>query len=209
MPAIVILSRTFFLLNMNIVLTAAPESYPVTLTEVKAHLRITASTSDTLLTDLITKGTAWIETLCNNRFVEQTWTGYLDAFPVESYIELPFGMVKSVTSVKYTDYEGTQSTFSSSYYSVDTVASPGKIDLAYNAEWPTDALQPVNGVEIIWVTGYSSTPECIKQAILLAITHFFENPEPFVISEYRQGSVIEMPMAIDALITEYRMDPSV
>lgn len=189
---------------MIISLKTAPGSYPVTLTEVKAHLRITASTEDTYLGTLISAATELIEDQCSNRFVSQTWYGYLDEFPGDSFIKLPFGKVISVTSVKYTDYEGTQSTFSSSYYSVDTVSSPGKIDLAYDAEWPTDVLQPVNGVVIEWVTGYATVPYKIKQAILLAIHHMYENREPVFVSNF-SGTVEKIPLAIDDLIADHRM----
>jgi uncharacterized phiE125 gp8 family phage protein len=187
-------------------LKTAPSSYPVTLTEAKDHLRRTDTADDTYVTALITTATAVIENMTSNRFVSQTWTAYLTEFPGESFIKLPFGKVISVTSLKYTDYAGTVTTWAASNYSVDAISSPGKIDLAYDISWPSDVvLRPVNGVAIEWVTGYSAAPVEIKQAILLMISHLYENREPVLTSQFGKATIAAVPMAIDALIADYRM----
>jgi len=188
------------------VLKTAPAAFPVTLTEAKDHLKRTDTADDTYVTALITAATAAIENMTSNRFVSQTWTAYLDAFPADSFIILPFGKVVSVTSVKYTDYAATVTTWDSVNYLVDTFSSPGKIDLAYGISWPSGVtLRPVNGVAIEWVTGYSAVPAEIKQSILLMISHLYENREPVLASNYGSVSVAEIPLAIDALIADYRM----
>lgn len=190
---------------MNLELVTAPASYPVTLVEAREHLRVTITDDDDYITGLIPVATDYVEDVCSNKFVEQTWRLYLDCFPEDSFIVLPFGMVISVTSVKYTDHEATQTVFDSASYTVDTVASPGKIDLAYSESWPSATLQPVNGVVIEFVTGYAVVPPKIEHAIKLYLTHLFENREPVLVSSFRASSATIIPLAIDSLLADYRM----
>ena len=190
---------------MKTELVTAPTSYPVTLIEAMNHLRVMPGDDGIYIVDLIKVATEYVEDMCSNRFVEQTWNVYLDEFPEDSFITLPFGKVMSVTSLKYTDYEGSETTWDSSNYSVDTIDSPGNLDLAYGKSWPSVTLQPVNGIVIEFVTGYSTVPYKIKQAILLYISHLFENREPFIVNQIGISSVTKLPLAIDALVADYRM----
>lgn len=187
-------------------LKTAPAVSPVHLEEAKAHLRVSGAGDDAYISSIVEAATSIIENMTSNRFVPQTWTAYLTSFPSDSKIVLPFGKVISVASVKYTNYAGAITTFSSANYTVDTVSSPGKIDLAYEVDWPSDiVLQPVNGIAVEFVSGYTSVPVEIKQAILLMISHLYENREPFLVSMFGKSSVAAIPLSIDALIAEYRM----
>jgi hypothetical protein len=56
--------------------------------------------------------------------------------------------------VKYTDTDDDETTFSSSYYSVDTDDEPGRIVLDYGQSWPSVALSPLNPIEVQFVCGY-------------------------------------------------------
>ena len=190
---------------MTRALVTAPTSYPISLSEAKDHLRMSGDTDVFYITDLIPAATEYVEDLCSNKFVEQTWRLYLDEFPNETSITLPFGKVVSVTSVKYTNSDGDDTTWDSGDYTVDTVSSPGKIDLAYNETWPDVTLQPVNGIVIEFVTGYSKVPYKIKQAIKIYLSHLYENREPVVVSEFGSVSIGVVPLSINALVADYRM----
>lgn len=87
------------------------------------------------------------------------------------------------------------------------MSSPGKIDLAYNVSWPDATLKPVNGVVIEFVTGYTTVPAKIKQAIKIMVAHLYENREAYIAE--RDASLAEVPMAIKALTADYRMVVSV
>lgn len=184
-------------------LSVAPVAFPITVQDAKDHLNITVNDDDGYISDLIAAATEYVEDVCSNRFMAQTWKAYLNDFPVDSFLYLPFGKVKSVTSVKYTDYLNTTTTWAASNYTVDTVSSPGKIDLAYNVSWPEVTLKPVNGVVVEWVTGYTAVPAKIKQAIKILVAHFYENREAYLIG--RDAMVAEAPLAVGALVADYRM----
>lgn len=72
--------------------------YPVTLDQVKAHLRITFMDDDEYIGDLIEYCTDGLEQFCHISMIIKTIT--LDADLVEE-LELPEGPVASVTSVMY------------------------------------------------------------------------------------------------------------
>lgn len=155
---------------------------PVTLDQAKKQCRVTIDDDDTYITDLITVARQMAEKHQARAYNTQTWRLYLAAFPASEYIELPWPPLQSVTHVKYTDSGGTQSTFASTEYIVDTDSEPGRIVLGYNKSWPTDTLQPGNAVEIQYVAGYGATvasvPAHIRQGVLMWVAHMYEYREP-------------------------------
>jgi len=189
---------------MRTALVTAPAADPVSLAEVKTHLRVTGTDDDALITRLYAVAVASVEqTLCR-KLITQTWKAYFDAWPDNQFI-IPFGNLQSVTHIKYTDVDATQSTFSSSYCDVDTVSVPGRILLGYGDAWPTDTLTAVNPIEIQFVTGYgaSSTnvPQDIRNAIMLLVGHYYENREMYLIGTIGN----KIPMSVEFLLNPHRV----
>lgn len=160
---------------------------PVTLQDAKAHMRITANDDDIYISYLIKAARQWVEEYTGRKLITQTVTRYLDDWPDENYIDLPYGGLQSVTSIKYTDSDGDQSTWSSGDYIVETgsneARSRGRVVLAYDETYPTDVLYPSNPIEIIYVCGYGATkghvPATIRQAIMILVSEWYENREPY------------------------------
>jgi len=151
---------------MKQTLITPPIYYPVTLDQVKDHLRITHSNDEPYLQALIAAATDKAEQYIRRRLITQTWKIFLNDWPNGDEIILPFGQLQSVTHVKYKDTDGTQSTWNSSTeYIVDTSTDPGRIVLAYGKEYPTTTLYPSNPIEIQFVCGYGAhTPLAITDA---------------------------------------------
>jgi len=65
-------------------------------------------------------------------------------------------------------------------YLEDTKSEPGRVVLAYGADWPTATLYPMNPIAITYVCGYSQpddVPQSIKQAMMIDIADMYEQRE--------------------------------
>jgi uncharacterized phiE125 gp8 family phage protein len=168
---------------MKTTLKTAPTKRPLTLNSLKNQLYIVADDSyDDHLYTLIDTATVWVEQYLCRKLISQTWYAYFDKWPDTDYIEIPFGNLQSVTAVKYTDTDESESTFSSADYLVDTDSIPGRVVLKYGETWPTVTLSPSNPIEIEFVTGYGDDVEDIPASVLHAMkmlcSQHFEHREP-------------------------------
>ena len=184
--------------------TAAAEE-PVTLTEVKQHLRVDIDDDDFYLQDLIAAARQHVEeNVLSSALITQTWDYIIDDWPGD-VITLPKPPLQSVTSVKYTDEDDNELTVSSSDYRVDTDSFPGRIVLKTSASWPTVELKEFGGVVVRFVAGYgleAAVPPSIKAAIKLIIGDLYENRENTLVA---QGiTVATLPYTAHVLLQNYR-----
>lgn len=183
----------------NYLLTAAPDSEPITLAEAKAHLRVEADfeDDDAYITSLITVCRHYTEQMSGNIFKRQTWRLTLDAFPCE--IVLRRRPVTDVNSITYIDGDGATQTLDPALYQVDLSGFLARIRPAYGQSWPITRCQ-MGAVEVSFVAGADDTeagiPEYWKQGVLLLLGHYYENREDAVIGV----SVASLPRGYDALI---------
>jgi uncharacterized phiE125 gp8 family phage protein len=184
-------------------IVTAPATMPVTLDEVKAHGNISFSDDDTILAIYLSTAVAIAEKYLQRKIVTQTWKMWLDYWP--PVIKVMFGDLQSVTSIKYTDINDVQVTVDSDTYDVDINSVPGRIRLKYGQSWPSAVLNATNPIEIQFVTGYTTVPPDIKNAILLTTQHFYENRENYLISEIGNAAITEIPMTANALLADHRV----
>ena len=191
---------------MALKLITAPAAEPVSTSEAKAHLRVDTTADDTYIGTLITVARQNVESHLRRALISQTWEVVLDAFPA-GVIRLPKPPLASVTSIKYTDDEGNESTYSSDNYVVDSDTEPGRVVLKSGQTWPAVTLAAANGVRVRYVAGYgaagSNVPQAIRQAILLVIGSLYENREDVLVA---QGvSIGVLPFGVVALLAPYRI----
>ena len=187
-----------------------PAVEPITVADVKSQSRITTSADDTLIGTYITAVRRHVEiAILSRALITQTFDLYLDDWPDVDFVEIPRPPLVSITSVDYTDENGSTATIASSNYIVDTVAQPGQVVLKSSANWPAVTLQRVNGLKIRFVAGYGATaadvPQEIKNAMLLAVGTLYENRESIVIA---QGvTIADLPgMGFKNLLRNYRVN---
>lgn len=174
---------------MALKLITPPATYPVSLIEAKAHLRVDFSDDDALIEIFRKAATVDVENFCGRAFIDQTWDYYADAFPVAE-IKIPKPPLIEVIGVFSLDSDGAEQEFATSGYRVDTASELARITLAYGGSWPT--LQAVsNAVRVRFRAGYlddnspqaANVPEPIKVAILLTIGNYYANRETIVIGQ--------------------------
>lgn len=184
-------------------LETAPSSLlgPVTLAELKRHLRITGSDEDEYLSDLLEETTKEVEDLTGLAFLTQSWKLTLDQWPSEAedwwdgvregprsmlygeashdvLVELPRYPLSSVTSVTVYDTDGTSTAITvNDIFDVDIESFRGRLVLKYGQTWPV-ALRPTNAIEIVYAAGYGAAadvPAPLKRAIKSMASYMYEH----------------------------------
>ena len=157
-----------------------PADEPLSLEEMKEHLRVDAADEDALIADYIAAARGAAEAYTGRAFVTQTWQAHFAGWPADGVLELPLPPLQSVAWVKYTTDAGVLKTLSSVAYRVVTATEPGCIVLAPNQSWPTETLDAGLPVVVQFVCGYgaaAAVPAGVKQALRWLVGHMTENRE--------------------------------
>jgi len=125
---------------------------------------------DDELNELITNGRIAVENDTSKKIMEQVWDYCPKRWPYGDKIKLPWGNLTSVTSVKWKDTAGTETTLveNTDYVVVQNGTQCGYIGLLYGGSWPSGTLYPHNPITIRFTCGWATqaeVPKCFKQAI--------------------------------------------
>lgn len=175
---------------------------PLSLTEAKKRLNISGADEDALVTSLIKQAREYCEDIQNRKYLTQTWEMVLDDFPIGELEFHDCSPVQSITSVKYTDKDGVESTFAATNYILDNDSFVNRLVLKDNISWPTVTLQVVNGVRIRFVAGHeqaSDVDETIKWAMVLQMKLLYD--------DYRPEERIRLEKARNSLLGLRRVIP--
>jgi uncharacterized phiE125 gp8 family phage protein len=189
----------------NDYLYTAPTTEPLTLDEVKSYLRVDFNDDDVYIRSLIITARKYCENYQNRAYITQTRELTLDDWPSDDIIEIPRGKLQSITSIKYKDYAGAETTISSSDYVVSTKSEKGRIAPAYDKSWPSFTAYPLDPITVRYVCGYGTSedvPETIKQAILFLISFWYDNRTP--LADTSQMSK-EIEFTVKALLWQDRL----
>lgn len=186
---------------VNLTQTVAPTTEPVSVDEVKDHLRVRFDTDDTLLGLYIGAARQWAEAYTQRQLITATWRLELESFPSE--ILVPHPPLASVTSITYTDAAGASQTLGASIYQTDIVSTPGRIKPSYGNSWPATRSGVYGAVKLTYVAGYgaaSSVPDDIKLALKQLVGHWYALREPVVI-----GTIsTDIPFMFESALTRHR-----
>ena len=182
-----------------------PVSEPVTLNDMKAHLRLFHNDEDTIIGSYITAARSYCEEVLSRAMITQTILYTMDRWPSRNRILLPRAPLISVTSVQYVDDDNNTETFANTNYVVDTDNEPGMIVLRSGETWPDETLFPENAVRITFQAGYGAAadvPATFKQAIMFLVAHYYKNREEVA----ARGHIPQiMPMAARHLLNMDRV----
>jgi len=205
---------------MALDLTAPPIVEPVSLAQMKLHLRVDddLTEDDALIQLLITAARRHAEMVCNASFVTQSWRLTLDAFPggagLAGYtsgagaVIFERGPVQSVDSIRYTDLSGTNQLITSPGmpdYAVDLAGRIARMSPAFGKVWPIPMPQ-IGAVRINYTAGYGDTadavPEGVRHWIMVRAGTCYRNREEVALVT-RGGRLQALPF-MDGLLDPYR-----
>ncbi len=175
---------------------AGPEAEPISLAELKGHLKILHATEDETLQTLIKAARMHLEATYGTAFVTQTREGYLRAFPNVRVIALPEAAA-SLAAVTYRDLDGNEQTLSGALYHFEPAGFRGCIELLDGAQWPATQPHP-RAVTVRWVAGSEAAAEDIKHAMKLLCAHWYFN------RDLSGDAKANMPFAVEALLQKYK-----
>ena len=190
---------------MDLILVTPPLREPLSLQEVKDHLRIDNKVEDSYIEPLIQPAREQAEAFLNRALISQTWDLFLERFPVSSriQIDIPLPALQSITSIKYQDELDVQTTWSNTLYTVDNNREQGRVVPIVDETYP-NTFGHIHDVEIRFLTGYGlnaeDVPRAIIQGMLLKIGHWYERRE--------ESSVVPMHRILDGaanLLWPYRV----
>lgn len=192
-------------------LVTAPPIEPVTLADMKAHLRVTAADDDSLISVYITAARRMTESVTKRALIQQTWDWVLDRFP--AHFDVPLPPLQEVVYIKYLDTADVEQVLDPTTYIVDANPDWGRVALNYARVWPW-SFPVINAVWMRFIAGYpsvaspstddlaSGVPVELTHAIKMAVSHFYENPGAVESSRSRGGFEL-MPLAYQALVWPY------
>jgi uncharacterized phiE125 gp8 family phage protein len=158
--------------------TVAPVNKPLTLLEVKTHLRIDTSdaSEDTYLNLLIDAVTEYAEKYTKRDFITRTYKTLRDCF--WDSLEIRRNPIQSVSIVKYLVDDVLTLVSTDVYFLIESNTFP-HLSLKVNQVWPTNEDDREQAVEIIFVSGYgddpTDIPEKLKLGMLNHIADMYEN----------------------------------
>lgn len=195
----------------------APASFGVTAVDMEAFLALASGQDTALLEAFIEASYDAIRQYLRRSIITETLELRMDGFPGYndarelalgpgmhltshpwvtngggSVIDIPFGPVASITSIKSYDRDNAESTLSSTYYRADA----SRVFLNDGATWPVN-LRSRDAVAIRYVSGEADPPAAIIQAIKQHVAAMYE---------CREGC--DIPAACKAILSPYRrLDP--
>ena len=165
------------MINKRLSIYSEPSVEPVSLSEVKAILRIDSTDEDSLLTSLIETARLQCEQYTKRAFITQTWEIYQDGYDGADYIELMNLPIISIISLTTYDTANIASIFDSSKYSL----IQDKLVLNEGEVFPSD-LRIHFPIVTKFYCGHGAAsqyvPEGIRTAIMYQIQALYEGCEP-------------------------------
>lgn len=187
-------------------LVTGPTKEPVTLDEVKRHLRVSVDDENPLIDRYIRAARRSLENHLQWAFLTQTWDFVLDEPPYYSApILLPRAPLASVVSITSYDTLNAGTVFGTSNYVVDTNSKPGRIGLNVGCIWPapSNGLRETSAIIVRYTCGYTqpeNVPDELTTALLLWIGTLYETRQHIGENPY-----FEVPEYIRDLCSDYRL----
>lgn len=185
---------------MTHTIIAPPAAEPLTLAQVKAHLRLDGSADDALLTDLIAAARQYLEATTGLALITQRLRFYRDDWPADGLIQLAIAPLQAIESVTVYDAAGNPQVVSLTGHVLDAASSPARLFLP--AQPPTS--RPLNGIEIDVVAGFGNTgadvPDTLIRAMLMHVALMYEL-RGAIPSDMQPAAI---PAGYDRLVSPYR-----
>jgi len=186
---------------MTIAELTPPAVEPVTLAEVKAHLRLDTNDEDTLLASLVRTARGYLEAETGLCLIVRPLRLYLDDWREGKVIQIARGPVQTVEAITVYDELGAPVEVDAAGYVLDGAARPARLILPARPE----TARALNGIEIDFSAGFGESgadvPDTLKRALLLHVAAMYELRGVLSLED-QPGAV---PQGYERLVAPYRL----
>jgi uncharacterized phiE125 gp8 family phage protein len=186
---------------MTLARITPPVGEPVTLAEMKLHLRLTHASEDALIGNLIKAAREEVELATGLALLSQGWRLYLDCWPESGVVLLQRAPVISLDLVTVYNAAGAPSSLPLAGFALDRTSRPARLAPKDVVITPGRAL---NGIEIDFTAGFGATgnevPDGLKRAIMMLAAHWYEHRGPDAFD--RESA--SWPPSFERIINRYR-----
>lgn len=184
---------------MTIIELTSPAVEPLTLVEIRAHLRLETEEEDGLLSALAIVAREHLERETGLVLAARDFRLCLDDWPADGIVTIPRGPVRAVSAVTVYDADGEPQLVDLAGHLLDGEARPARLWLRAVPE-PGRAM---NGIEIEFSAGFGESgadvPETLKRAMLQHVAAMFATRG--VVAAEAQPAVV--PPGYDRLIASF------
>jgi len=192
----------------DLVLVDNPSTKVVSVTDIKAHLRIDTSDEDDLLGVYIDAATEMAEHFCNRHFITHEYSLYFNSVKPQASLIFPDctlinveadpgpPIVAAEYAVNWVDTDGNTQGSHNAY--IDAHSNPSIVYLNSDFTSPTLKSNAANTFWFEFKTGFggvTDVPEAIKQAIKLIVSDMYY---------FREDRKRRFPMASEILLQPYK-----
>jgi len=185
---------------MTLLRTVDPAVEPVTLVEMKRHLRLSHDSEDELHSGLIRAAREDVERTTGVAMINQAWRLVLDRWPQSGCVLLARHPVREILSVTVYGSEGETAVLDPGTYLADTLSRPARLHFAQRPEPSRIA----NGIEIDFSAGFgeagTDVPDLLKRAVTLLAAHWYEFRTAFGPGD----QPVSYPAGYDRMLASYR-----
>ena len=186
---------------MSLTLITGPAGEPLSLAELKAYLRVSGESEDTLIGEIAIAARRHVEALTGLALVTQSWRLTLDQWPSGMGAQKPVALarppVQAVTGVSIHDGDDWQAMDEDAYTLVP--GHPARLLLERIPPRPAPA---AGGIRIDFTAGFgnaASVPQSLKQAIRYLAAHYHERRTP-----HAETRIEAVPDTVAALLAPWR-----
>lgn len=162
---------------MSVTLMAPPALEPISLVQMKEHLRVEHSSEDTLISAYITSARLHIEALLSKVLISQNWRINFDKLPTGKVFHLPLAPILVLNSVSFYTEQTGPNVIPPVDYTIDLDSFRPRFSLNLQRQ----NLRAFGAYELNVTAGYGPAPEDvpadIRQALRLLVAHWYENRE--------------------------------
>ena len=186
---------------MTLALISPPAVEPVTLGDMKQHLRVSHDSEDALIASLNKAAREELEQATGLALISQGWRLYLDCWPGTLTVLIHKAPVIALSAVTIYDAAGAPSPAPLSGFVLDRFSRPARVAVPDAITAPGKKL---NGIEIDFTAGFGTTgvdvPDGLKRAIMLLAAHWYE----FRGAETFDRESAAWPPSFERFVSRYR-----